>query len=136
MNSSAARRWLLDPHTQLALFAVLATASEMCLKRGALDTAHLPRLIDWLGVSALASPWVWLGIVLQLAGFGSWIAALRRMPLHIAFALMSVLHVSIPLGSWFFFGEKVSGLRWAGIALVLAGICVIARPASRLEEQA
>ncbi len=108
----------------------------MCLKRGALETADLPRLIDWLGISGLASGWVWVGIVLQLAGFVTWIAALRRMALHIAFALMSVLHITIPLGSWLVFDEQVTGMRWAGIALVLAGICVIAGPASRLEEKA
>ena len=122
-------------YAKVALSATLATASEMLLKRGALATAHLPQRVDWLGTSALHSGWVWCGMLLQVLGFVSYSAALRALPLSIAFNLMSVLHISIPVCAWIFFGEHVSTTRWAGIALVLAGIWLIARPASAAEER-
>jgi drug/metabolite transporter (DMT)-like permease len=122
-------------YAKIALTAALATASEMMLKRGALDTADLPQRLDWLGTAALHSGWVWLGMALQVLGFVSYSAALRTLPLYIAFNLMSVLHISIPLCAWIFFAEHISPARWAGIGLVLAGIWVIARPASKVEER-
>lgn len=139
MNSSSLVPLRLLPsrgYAQVALTAALATASEMMLKQGALDTAHLPQRVDWLGISALHSGWVWLGTALQVLGFVSYSAALRTLPLYIAFNLMSVLHISIPVCAWIFFAEHISLSRWAGIGLVLAGIWVIARPASKVEERA
>lgn len=120
----------------VALAAVFSTASEMMLKQGANDTAHLatPEL-GWLGVTALHSGWVWLGMLMQVLGFASYAGALRTLPLYVAFNCMSVLHVTIPLCSWYFFREQISLARWAGIALVLTGVWVIARPASIAEER-
>ena len=121
---------------QVGLCAALATASELMLKVGASATAHRESAIDWLGFTALHSGWVWAGMLLQVLGFVSYAAALRLLPLYVAFSLLSVLHVTIPLGSWLAFGERVSVERWSGIVLVLAGIWVIARPVSRIEERA
>ena len=124
---------LLHPYFQLFLTIVLVTASEILLKNGAVAAAHTDG--DWLGTASLASHSVWLGAALLVASSVTWILTLRAMPLYLAFMLCSVIHVTIPVSSWLALGEKISGLRWVGIALVLAGIWVIARPASRIEER-
>jgi drug/metabolite transporter (DMT)-like permease len=89
----------------------------------------------WLGLGSLASHRVWIGAALLGASSVSWIFALRAMPLYLAFTLCSVIHVTIPVSSWLLLGDQISAIRWAGITLVLAGIWVIARPASRVEER-
>jgi len=98
-------------------------------------TAHLPAAANWFGVSALASGWVWPGMLIQILGMGCYAAALRKLPLYVAFSFMSILHVLIPVGSLLFFHEQISLARWSGIALVLVGIWIIARPASKIEEE-
>ena len=41
----------------------------------------------------------------------------------------------IPLSSWLVLGESISLTRWFGIALVLIGLAIVARPVARLEEK-
>jgi len=124
---------LLHPYLHLFLTVVLITVSEVFLKRGAEATA--PAHTDWLGLASLSSPHVWLGAALLVLSSVTWIIALRSLPLYLAFTLCSVIHVTIPVASWLWLGDQISILRWTGIALVLAGIWIIARPASRIEER-
>jgi len=116
------------------LTALLSTAAEMFFKKGAMETAHLPSVVDWFGVTALASWWVWPGMLIQILGMASYASALRKLPLYIAFSFMSILHVLIPVCSRLFFDERISSTRWSGIALVLSGIWIIAKPVSKIEE--
>jgi drug/metabolite transporter (DMT)-like permease len=57
------------------------------------------------------------------------------MPLSIAFPASQVLHVLVPLSSWMVLGEFITPLRWCGIALVLLGLALVARPVAKLEEK-
>ena len=132
MNSECLTRRAL---ALVAVAAVCVTAAELLFKRGADATAHLPAAQTWLGLSVLASGWTWLGIIAYIASFLAWLQVLRRLPLHLAFSLMSVSQVLVPLGAWALLGEHLSLHRWAGIGLVLAGIIVIAQPAMASEEK-
>jgi len=39
------------------------------------------------------------------------------------------------LSSWFFLNEYISAQRWCGIALVLLGVLIVAKPVARMEEK-
>ena len=90
---------------------------------------------SWTGVNGLASPLVWSAILLIIASFITWLYVLRFIPLSIAFPLSHVVDAMVPLGCWIFLGEAISTRRWIGIALVIIGLAVIARPVARLEEE-
>ena len=122
-----------DPYLQLFLTVALITAGEIFLKHGAVSTPASAG--DWLGLSSLGSKPVWIGTALLIVSSITWIFVLRAMPLYLAFMLGSVIHVTIPICSWWLLGERLSLTRWGGIALVLAGICVIAKDAGRIEER-
>ncbi|HEY2615406.1 MAG TPA: EamA family transporter [Chthoniobacterales bacterium] len=124
-----------NPWLQLALSVVFVTLSELLLKRGATETAHLAGRWSWTGLSSLASPYVWLGILLVVFSFITWLHVLRYIPLSVAFPISQVVHVLIPLCSWLFLGEFISDLRWCGIALVSLGLAIVAKPVARLEER-
>ncbi|MBI3878944.1 MAG: hypothetical protein HY301_02635 [Verrucomicrobia bacterium] len=115
--------------------ALCVTVAELLFKRGATATAHLPAAQTLFGISVLASGWTWLGIISYVASFVGWLQALRRMPLYLAFGLMSVVQVLVPLTSWWLLGESLSLRRCGGILIVLAGLVVIARPAMQSEEK-
>lgn len=125
--------WLLNPYFQIALGALLVTASELMLKKGASATANSGTTAGWLGIAALASWWTWAGIVSYILSFLSWLHVLRYIPLSIAFPLINVVHVLVPLGALLFLHEPVSPKRWAGIGLVVLGILAIMRPAAAAE---
>ena len=124
-----------NPWLQLALSVVCVFVSELLLKRGASNTANPAQAWSWTGVTGLASPLVWLGIIFVIISFISWLYVLRYIPLTVAFPLSRVVDILVPLGCWFFLGEAVSPRRWCGIALVIIGLAVTAKPVARLEER-
>ena len=130
-----AKELLLNPWFQLCLTVLLVTTSELFLKRGAVEAPRLPAGVNWTGVSGLASANVWYGILFVIASFISWLYVLRFIPLTIAYPLSNFVHVLIPLSSWFFLDEIISIQRWCGIALVLIGVLIVARPVARMEDK-
>ena len=127
--------WFLNPYVQIAIGALLVTASELLLWRGAQAVLQPMGIAKWLGIDALASGWTWLGIVTYVLSFICWIYVLRYVPLSIAFPAINIVHVLVPVGSWLFLHDHISPMRWGGIALVLAGILLIVGPVARAEER-
>jgi len=123
-----------DPQLQLALSVLCVLFSELLLKRGASDTASAASW-SWTGINSLASPLVWWGILFVIASFLSWLYVLKYIPLTIAFPLSRVVDVLVPLSCWIFLGETISARRWCGIALVVIGLAIVAKPVARLEER-
>ena len=97
--------------------------------------AEFPTAWSWTGINGLNSISVWWGILLIVLSFLSWLYALRHLPLSVAYPLSNVVHVSIPISAWVFLGEAITNLRWCGIALVVVGLVIVAKPVSRLEEK-
>ena len=119
----------------ILLCALFGTASEIFLKMGAAETADHPMMLPWLGLSGLESWKVWVGIVFTILSFVAWIRAVQVVSLSVAFPLSNIIHVFIPLSCWLILDEAISPRRWIGIALVIAGLAVIARPFAQLDEK-
>src|SRR6266705_1377551 len=124
-----------NPWLQLTLSVVCVLVSELLLKGGATDTADLESAWSWTGINGLASPLVWWAIILIIASFISWLYVLRYIPLNIAYPLSRVVAILVPLGCWIFLGELISTLRWCGIALVVFGLALVAKPIAKMEER-
>lgn len=124
-----------SPWLQLALSVVCVFVSELLLKLGAAATANPASSWSWTGINSLASSLVWWGILFVIASFLSWLYVLKYIPLTIAFPLSRVVDVLVPLGCWIFLGEMISPRRWCGIALVVVGLAIVAKPVARLEER-
>ena len=124
-----------NPWLQLSLSVVCVFISELLLKRGASDVADPDNAFSWTGINGLESPLVWLAIILIIASFISWLYVLRYIPLTLAYPLSRIVDVLVPLGCWIFLGERISTLRWCGIALVVVGLAVVAKPVAQMEER-
>lgn len=124
-----------NPWFQLGLSVACVLVSELLLKRGATETAHLSESWSWTGITGLASSLVWLGILFVIISFLSWLYVLKYIPLSVAFPLSRVVDVLVPLSCWLILGEHISALRWLGIALVVIGLAIVAKPVARMEEK-
>ena len=124
-----------NPWLQLALSVLCVFVSELLLKRGAAEVAEPQSALSWTGINGLGSPLVWWAILFIIASFLSWLYVLKYIPLNIAFPFSRVVDVLVPLGCWIFLGEIISTWRWCGIALVIIGLAVIARPVAELGER-
>ncbi len=110
----------------LLLLAVLLLAGSQILQKvGAsrrLQGTRTPR--EWL--RALASPEL-VGAVLTIAaGTVLWLTVLYRMDVSRAFPFLSLGTVAVVAASRIWLGEHVSPRRWAGVALIAAGIALVA----------
>jgi multidrug transporter EmrE-like cation transporter len=125
--------FFLNAYVQIALGALMVTASEILMKAGANSVPPASGAMGWLGIAALSSGYTWLGIAFYILSFLSWIYVLRTIPLGIAYAMINVVHVLIPIGSWFFLHEAISPMRWAGIGLVIFGLLLLVGPVAKVE---
>jgi drug/metabolite transporter (DMT)-like permease len=110
---------------------VLMAASQMLLKRGA-DAAVAQ---SWIDFSQLRSGWVWLGIIASISSLLCWLNALRSIQLSVAYNLSGLLHVLVPIGSWWLLMEKIGGRQWLGIGMVFLGVLVTAPACARAESK-
>lgn len=133
--SGSLRRWFFNPWVQLSICVILATAAEIFLKLGARQVANLDSKWSWTGLTGLESVWVWWGILASVVSLFNWLATIRKLPLTIAFPVGNVVHILVPLSCWIFLGEAILPRRWLGIALLLLGLMIVAKPAAKLEER-
>lgn len=79
-------------------------------------------------LTAIATSWV---VLAGLALFGVsavlWIFALSRASLSFAYPFAALTYVLILLFDRFFLHQQVGALRWAGVALIVSGIVLIAQ---------
>jgi drug/metabolite transporter (DMT)-like permease len=130
-ESIAAKKnlWYLNPYMHIGLNVLLSAVAQILFKVGS-DQSPDGSL---LGFASLQSAVIWLGIACMIGSLFAWLHALRSLPLIIAFNLAAAAQVVVPLGCWFFLGEEISILRWAGIFVVTGGIVIIAKPLAKLE---
>jgi drug/metabolite transporter (DMT)-like permease len=128
--------WFLNPYFQIALGAVLTSVAELLLKKGAVSATPIAGLPDWVGASALTSGWTWLGVAAYVGSFASWLRVLRLVPLNIAYSLVNVAQVLVPIGAALVLDEYVSPRRWLGIILVLSGLLLLINVAAQREKSA
>lgn len=77
--------------------------------------------------TALANPWVILGILLLLAFFAAYLTALSWADLTYVLPATAIGYVLVALLSVWLLNETVTPMRWLGILLVSAGVAFVAR---------
>ena len=107
----------------LILVAGCVTAADLLLKRGAMDAGGAQSAL--IPLANFASPYTIAGILIHLAGLAAWMYTLRILPLSLAYCFTAIQQVTIALGAWLWLGERITSMRWAGIALVFAGVLAL-----------
>jgi drug/metabolite transporter (DMT)-like permease len=124
-----------NPYLQIFFTVLLTAGAQILLKVGADQSVADNSAWSWLGLKELESGITWLGILAFVASFGGWLYALRFLPLGLAFALTNGVHIFVPIGSWYFLGDHIGWLRGSGIAIIIAGILLLAQSVAKAEEK-
>ena len=91
--------------------------------KGVLNPIKLFQFIRQLGIF---SNWkLWLGVVLLTFHFGGYLLAMRTAPVTVVVPLMSSTYLLNTMLGKFVLHERVSWLRWAGVAIVVCGITIL-----------
>ncbi len=56
-----------------------------------------------------------------------WIVVLSKIDLSLAYPMLALNYVLVPLTACLFLGEQVPALRWMGIGVVIVGVVIISR---------
>ena len=110
----------------LAGIAVFSAAGDSLLARGMKDLGNVSLHNLSSLILAILDPWVASGIVLLLAFFASYMAALSWADLTYVLPASSLGYVLVAAVARFAFHETISPTRWLGIALISAGVGFVA----------
>jgi multidrug transporter EmrE-like cation transporter len=56
-----------------------------------------------------------------------WIAALARVPVTVAYPMLSIGYIINAIIARYWLGEQLTGTGWAGIAFICVGVYLVAR---------
>jgi multidrug transporter EmrE-like cation transporter len=68
-----------------------------------------------------------LGAACYVLSLFVWILGLSRVPVSVAYPLLSVGYVVNAIAAHFLFGEAVTATRWLGIGFIVIGVWLVAR---------
>ena len=67
------------------------------------------------------------GVALYAISVVVWIAGLSRVPVSVAYPMLSLGYIVNALAAQYLFGEAVSVQRWLGIGFIVLGVWLVAR---------
>ena len=105
----------------LLLVSLLTSAGQMLQKQAVISWQRAPHG-HW---QKLASPWLLGSIAALGCGMLLWIYLLQRLPLSMAYPMLSLNLVLVLLGSRLFFREPVSSRNWLGAAAIIVGALLL-----------
>lgn len=122
------RRWIV-----LGIVAVTAPLGDALLSIGMSSIG--PVSLHNIGTLFLAftNLRVWLGIILLIGFFSSYLASLSWADLTFVLPATSIGNVIVALLACFWMHEHISPLRWLGIVLITAAVGFVARGPSYTE---
>jgi multidrug transporter EmrE-like cation transporter len=84
--------------------------------------------IDWLHATALwkAAP-LWMGLSCYGVSVILWLGALSRLPVSVAYPMLSIGYVVNAVAAAVLFGEAITAVKIAGIGLIGAGVILLSR---------
>lgn len=107
----------------LVLFAFLIAAGQFLFKQSAVAVAGLSPTASLAGL--VRQPAFFAALLLYGASTLLWVWILTRVPLSLAYPVVALGMILVPLIGWYFFGERLSAAYWIGAILIVAGMLVI-----------
>jgi undecaprenyl phosphate-alpha-L-ara4N flippase subunit ArnE len=68
-----------------------------------------------------------LGLTFYVMGAAFWLMVLSKLDLSLAYPMLALTYVLIPLASQFILGEQVPALRWLGVGVIFVGVVIVAQ---------
>ena len=72
-------------------------------------------------------PYYWGGFVCYAVSIVVWIMALSRVPVSVAYPMLSIGYIVNALAAWYLFGEALTLTKWMGIAVIIVGVWLVAK---------
>lgn len=116
----------------LILTGVLLNAAAQLFLKAGTNTLGVVSFssADWFGQALRigTNPHIIGGMFCYAFSLVVWIMALSRVPVSIAYPMLSIGYVVSAIAAFFLFGESLGLSRWMGIGFIIVGVYLVSRP--------
>ncbi|MBK6981117.1 MAG: EamA family transporter [Betaproteobacteria bacterium] len=109
---------------------LLNAAAQLLLKAGTNRIGEFAFTLDNVvpvGLKVAASPFVLGGMACYAVSLVVWILALSRVPVSVAYPMLSIGYVVNAVAAWMLFGESLAAQKLVGIGFIVVGVWLVAR---------
>src|SRR5579883_757744 len=115
----------------LILAGVLLNAgAQLLLKAGMSQIGHFEFTLANampIGVKILGNPPIVMGLTLYVISVGLWLLVLSRVPVSMAYPMVSLGYVVTAIAAYYLFGEPLTSMRLLGIFIIIGGVYLVAQ---------
>lgn len=109
---------------------LLNAAAQLLLKAGTNRIGEFAFSLENvvpIGLKVATSPFVFGGLACYAVSVVVWILALSRVPVSVAYPMLSIGYVVNALAAWMLFGESLAAQKLVGIGFIVVGVWLVAR---------
>lgn len=115
----------------LLLTGVLLNAvAQLCLKAGTTrvgEFAFSTENIIPIGWQLASQPYIMAGVFCYVISLVVWIMGLSRVPVSIAYPMLSIGYIISAVAAWYLFGESMTAQKMFGIGFIILGVYLVAK---------
>ncbi|MCC7041040.1 MAG: EamA family transporter [Burkholderiales bacterium] len=109
---------------------LLNTVAQLLLKAGTnvlgVITLDRDNWLDTLWRMGTQGHFV-VGVAVYMVSLVVWIIGLSRVPVSVAYPMLSLGYVLNAIAAYYLFGEVVTTAKWLGIGCIIVGVWLVAR---------
>ncbi len=109
---------------------LLNAAAQLFLKAGTTAVGHFEFHLDNaipVGMKLAFQPYILGGLGCYVVSVVVWILALSRVPVSVAYPMLSIGYIVNAVIAHFWFGEAFTAQKMLGIGFIVLGVYVVAR---------
>ena len=109
---------------------LLNAAAQLFLKAGTNRIGEFAFSLDNvmpIGMKIASSPFILGGLACYVVSVVVWILGLSRVPVSIAYPMLSVGYIVNAFLTYMLFGESITAQKLAGIGFIVVGVFLVAR---------
>lgn len=114
----------------LMLGVLLNAAAQLLLKAGTNRVGEFAFSLDNIvpiGAKLIANPPILAGLACYGVSVVVWVLALSRVPVSVAYPMLSVGYIVNAFAAWMLFGESLAAQKLIGIGFIVIGVFLVAR---------
>ena len=109
---------------------LLNAAAQLLLKAGTNRVGEFSFVLDNIvpvGSRLATSPYILGGVACYVVSLVVWILGLSRVPVSVAYPMLSVGYIVNAVAAWMLFGESLTAQKLVGIGFIVVGVFLVAR---------